>query len=175
MRRILAAALVLSSFGLGAAPAGAQTYVPQAVKKSVTLGDLRAIVGSFKDHKVEEEKVFSGESDDISLRAIDETGLKYLLIGTACETNGVSGCQGVMMQVRFDQSKDEVDYKKINAANYAYAAAGTWYDEESATLGVTRYVVLDYGVTMQNLRENLNVLLDLVGDVTEIAVPSNEN
>ncbi|HSJ79298.1 MAG TPA: hypothetical protein VK913_11245, partial [Erythrobacter sp.] len=47
-------------------------------------------------------------------------------------------------------------------ANLEQAALNTWADFEGKTLGFTRYQVLDNGVTMANIRENVNVLLALV-------------
>jgi len=171
MRHVLLAGLAACGFAMGAAPASAQGYVPQAVKKSVNLDDLKAVVGSFEGHAVEEDHVFDDGSDkDVSLRAHDKDGLKYILVGTACDTAGVTGCQGVMMQVRYEQKS--IDYKQLAKANYDNAATSVWFDQDSETLGVTRYVVLDYGITMQNLRENLNVLLDVVGNVIDEATAS---
>ena len=137
------------------ATASAQAYSPSRVLKSATVNDLKAIVGSL-GHTVEAEDV----AGDYSIRAHDEEGLKYLLIGTACDVGDVPGCQGIMMQVRFSNDDgQEIVYENLNRANFEQAAVSTWYSPEEETIGVTRYVVLDYGVTMQNIRENVNVLL----------------
>ena len=50
-------------------------------------------------------------------------------------------------------------------ANLSQAAVSTWRDTATGTIGITRYVVLDHGVTMANLRENVLVLLGLAPSV----------
>ncbi|MDR4481643.1 MAG: hypothetical protein R3B37_18110, partial [Nitrospira sp.] len=58
--------------------------------------------------------------------------------------------------------------ESINAANITYAAVSTWWDKEGATVGVTRYVILDGGQRMENLKinvENALALGPLVADV----------
>lgn len=138
-----------------AAPASAQTYAPGKILKGVTLDDLKAVVASFEDTVTEE-----GVSGETSLAAKSKSdGTIYLLIGTACDDEAV-GCQGVNMQVRFDG--DGVTTDTVNKINLNEQALNTWYDAESDTLGFTRYVVLDHGITMENLRENVSVLLAIV-------------
>ena len=57
----------------------------------------------------------------------------------------------------------------LAAANLEQAALNTWADFEDKTLGFTRYVVLDYGVTMANIRENVNVMLAITEEAYPIA------
>lgn len=149
-----AAALALGAAMLPGQVA-AQAYSPEVVKKSVNQQDLKAIVNSL-GHSVTGE----GEFGDVSVTAKNEDDLIYLLIGTACDANGVPGCQGIMMQVRYSLPSG-VTYETVAAANLAQAALNTWVDFEDQTLGFTRYQVLDYGATMANIRENVVVLLDV--------------
>ncbi|HUD29288.1 MAG TPA: hypothetical protein VMQ93_10480 [Novosphingobium sp.] len=166
MRRIVLAVLATLGCALAPLPAAAQVYEARALRMSVNLNDLKAVVASLPGHKVEAERIWAdGDEADVSLRAVDADGLIYVLVGTACEP---SGCSGVMMQVRYDC--DTVDYARLNKANTDRASIAMWYDEDAKMLGVTRYVILDHGVTMQNLRENLVVLLDLAGSAVDAVI-----
>ncbi|MBD3729945.1 MAG: hypothetical protein IE933_09585 [Sphingomonadales bacterium] len=158
LRLAAATALAVSLSPMMAPAAMAQSYVPDRVKKSVETEDLVAIVKSL-GHTVDETAVF-GDEGERSVRATDENGVTYLLIGTACDAGDVKGCQGIMMQVRYDLSEG-VTYETVAKANIQQAALNTWVDFEGGTLGFTRYQVLDYGVTMANIRENVKVLLDV--------------
>lgn len=142
---LLAVSVVLSG------PATAQAYIPEQVVHGVQLEDLKAIATS-----LEHEVVVESMAGRTSLAARSADGTLYLLLGTACG-NDALGCQGVNMQVRLDA--EEIDHDKINAINMAEQALNTWFDADTGTLGFSRYVVLDHGITMGNLRENLVVLL----------------
>lgn len=151
-------ALALAGAIIGAAlPSAvqAQAYQADRVKKSVTLNDLKAVVNDL-GHTITGE----GDFGDVSLSVQDEYGLYYLLIGTACDVGGVSGCQGIMMQVRYDID-GSVTYETMASANLAQAAVNSWIDFGDGTMGFTRYQVLDHGVTMANIRANVLVLLDV--------------
>jgi len=156
-----ATAIALACASALAAPAQAQGYSAERLVKSVDLDDLEAIVESL-GHTISEEGTFG----KASLSATDPEGTSYFLIGTACGANGVPGCQGVMMQVRFDPD-DAVTDASLARANLSQAAVNTWRDPADGTIGVTRYVVLDHGITMANLRENVNVLLSLAPSVVD--------
>lgn len=136
------------------AAVSAQSYNASTVKKSITVGDLKAVV--------KELHTFNSEGDygETSVVATDEYGIIYLLIGTACDVNGVSGCQGIMMQVRYD-IPEGMTYERLAEANLAQAAVNSWADFGDGTLGFTRYQVLDDGVTMANIKANVLVLLDV--------------
>jgi hypothetical protein len=157
---LLAAAL---AFGGAAAPAMAQAYSPDTVKKSVTTADLAAVVGAL-GHQVLEE----GKDDGVLVLAENPDQLKYVLLGTACDMDGVPGCQGVLMQAQFELPPGTT-YETVAQANLNYAALNVWVDFEQKSLGFTRYVVLDNGVTMANLKSNVEVLLSLVGDAYPVA------
>lgn len=157
---LVAAAL---AFGSAAAPAMAQGYVPDTVKKSVTTADLAAVVGAL-GHQVLEE----GKDDGVLVLAENQDQLKYVLMGTACDMDGVPGCQGVLMQAQFELPAGTT-YETVAQANLNYAALNVWVDFEQKSLGFTRYVVLDNGVTMANLKSNVEVLLSLVGDAYPVA------
>ncbi len=92
-----ASIFVAGALALAAAPAAAQDYVADQVKKSVVTADLAAVVGSLGHQVIE-----AGEGDEVLVIAEDANQLKYALIGTACDAGDISGCQGVMMLAQFD-------------------------------------------------------------------------
>jgi hypothetical protein len=156
----IAATLALTA----TAPLSAQGYVANKLVEAVDQNSLLAIVGSL-GHQVKGE----GETpEDVYVAAEDAEGTTYLLFGTACDINDVPGCQGVMMQVRFDLPSTTT-FETLAKANLDQAAINTWADFEDKTLGFTRYHVLDHGVTMANIRENINVLLALVAEAYPVA------
>ncbi len=146
--------IALSAAACLSMPAAAQTYTPERIVEGVKLDDLRAIAASFGDEVISE-----GMAGETSLAARSADGTVYLLLGTAC-ANQALGCQGVNMQVRLDG--EAIDHEKVNAVNMAEQALNTWFDPETGTIGFSRYVVLDHGITMANLRENVAVLLAIV-------------
>ena len=146
------------------AAVSAQSFDGGRVINSARLSDLKAVVAEL-GHTVDAE----GVSGDYSVRAITEDGLRYLLIGTACDVGQISGCQGVMMQVRFTIDTDEeILPANVNRANYQQAAINAWFNQESNTMGVTRYVVLDHGITLANLKANVDVLLAITPLVMDV-------
>jgi hypothetical protein len=154
--------IVALALGL-AAPAAAQDFVADKVVKSVGTGDLAAVVGAL-GHQVLEQ----GEGEEIVVLAEDLDQIKYVLLGTACGMNGVEGCQGVLMQAQFDLPPGTT-YESVARANLDFAALNIWVDFGEKSLGFTRYVVLDEGVTMANLRANVEVLLSLIGEAYPVA------
>jgi hypothetical protein len=137
------------------ATVAAQSYDANKVKKSVQVADLKAVVNEL-GHTFNSE----GDYGEVSVVATDEYGIIYILIGTACDVNDVPGCQGIMMQVRYDIPEGMTN-QQLADANLAQAAVNTWADFEDGTLGFTRYQVLDDGVTMANIKANVLVLLDV--------------
>lgn len=140
--------------GIGAMAANASPANSRIVK-SVVEKDLEALVLAEGD-TIDAKHPF----DSPSVRGKTEDGLLYVLIGTACDANGVPGCQGIMMQVRYDED-DKVTWERLGKANLNEAALSAWWDQEDDTVGFTRYVVLDDGVTWMNIRQNLRVLLSI--------------
>ncbi|MBA3067076.1 MAG: YbjN domain-containing protein [Hyphomonas sp.] len=127
---------------------------------SVTLADLQRILA-------EDGYTINSTGDDgaVSVRATDEagTGLIFNVIGTACEVEGTDGCLGINMQVRYDADGQET-LELINDANLMWAATSAWYDDfgvdgNTPTVGITRYVILDGGMTVRNIKDNLLNLL----------------
>lgn len=159
-RWALAAALALTGL---AAPAGAQGYDAARVVMAVDQTDLAAIVTSL-GHTVKEV----GKPGETYIAAETGEGLVYIMFGTACDVGTVRGCQGVMMQVRYDLPQGTT-LETLAKTNDAQAAISTTADFEAKSLVFTRYHVLDQGVTMANIRENVSVLLGIVGEAYPLA------
>lgn len=159
-RRAMAAALALAAM---AAPAAAQEYRADRVVTAVGQTDLAEIAASL-GHKIRE----TGKPNETYLAAETADGVVYLMFGTACDVNGVPGCQGVMMQVRYDLP-DGTNPETLARTNLAQAAISVTADFDQKSLIFTRYNVLDHGVTMANIRENVNVLLAVTADAFPMA------
>lgn len=162
MRRTLT---ILAVLGALAIPAFADD---NRLVKSVNLQDLQAIL-------VEEGHTINSTGDDgaVSIRATDTagTGLIFNIIGTACATEMSADCLGINMQVRYDADGKET-LERINDANNMWAATSAWYsaggtDGNSPTVGVTRYVILDGGMTVLNIKDNLSNLLAIAPQVAD--------
>ncbi|MDP3907466.1 MAG: hypothetical protein Q8Q53_09690 [Novosphingobium sp.] len=136
--------------------------------KVVTETDLQQLVLA-EGHTVDELHPFEAPS----VRGKTADGLFFVLIGTACDVGKIKGCQGTMMQVRYDQD-ETVTMDGVNKANIEEAAVGTWWDKEDKTVGFTRYVVMDDGVTWLNLRQNLRVLLDVQVSALKYVFPETD-
>jgi hypothetical protein len=158
-RWLIAAALVALS-----APASAQDFQLESVVASVEQDDLLAVVRSL-DHTLVEE----GKDDQTFVVATSRDGVTYVLFGTACGANGDPGCQGILMQVRLAMPPGTTP-GTLAKANAAQAAVTVWADFDAKLLLFSRYVVLDEGVTMANIRANVNVLLAALPTAYPIAV-----
>ncbi len=150
----------LTSLGILAALAGSAFADDAKIVKAVSLQDLQTIL-------VEEGYTINSTGDDgaVSVRATDTagTGLIFNVLGTACDTEYSDDCLGINMQVRYDADGQET-LERINDANLMWAATSAWYsaggtDGNSPTVGVTRYVILDGGMTIRNIKDNLINLL----------------
>nr|WP_321441823.1 YbjN domain-containing protein [uncultured Hyphomonas sp.] len=169
MRTLLTTAALAAAVSF---PASAQEFSADTslanddrVVRSVSLEDLKAIAVS-EGHTITEV----GGEGDISLRATNSDGLIFHLIGTACDTEYAEGCLGMMVQVRYDSDED-VTAEKVNDANLAYAAVSTWWDKDGETLGITRYIILDGGQRMENVKINLQNALALGPLVADVVWP----
>ncbi len=160
MRRTLTSLALIAAFTL---PAFADD---NRLVKSIKLQDLQTILVE-EGHTI----MSTGDEGAVSIRATDTngTGLIFNMIGTACEVEGVDGCVGINMQVRYDADGNET-LERINDANLMWAATSTWYsaggvDGVSPTVGISRYVILDGGMTVRNIKDNLLNLLAIAPQV----------
>lgn len=160
------ARLILPCLALALAPAAVASS-PASLHQAASLADLEATVASL-GHEIE-----ARDPANHSLRAADAQGTRYVLTGTACDIEGVPGCRGIAMQVLFS-SDETVSYEKLAEANLNQVAVSTRYDPETRVISVTRYMVLDGGVTMDNVAENVRVLLALAPEVLGIVFAQAE-
>lgn len=148
---------VISTIIAALALTGAASAQSDDLIETVTQEDLEAFVVD-QGHQI----LGTGEAGAISVRAEADDGTVYYLTGTACSDFGE--CQGINMSARFD-ANEYVTYEKINDANVAKAAVSVWQLEN--TLGISRYVILDYGVTMDNIQSNFDNFLAIVPGVVD--------
>lgn len=158
---------ILTFMALALTPvgAGARDLSQEQVQQAASLADLERIVTSL-GHEIEAK-----DAANQSLRAVDAGSTRYVLTGTACDVEGVPGCRGIAIQVLFE---GDVTYERLAEANLNQVAVSTRYDPQSRVVSVTRYVVLDGGVTMANVAENLRVLLALAPEVLRILFKQGE-
>jgi len=138
-----------------AAAAQAAPRNDAAMVYSVSESDLVELVQAVGDTV---DAVHPFENDP-SVRGKTKDGLKYLFIATDCPEEQQTGCKSIMMQVRYT-ADDEVTLKGINDANYNEAAVGSWWNQDSGTVGFTRFVYMQGGVTWANLKANYRMLID---------------
>lgn len=185
MRRILASLALTAAVAAPALAQGdltADTSLARADRmvKSVFLEDIKAVVANLGDTIAE-----VGGNGDVSVEGVSaDDGLIYHVIGTICENEIRPGCLGVQIEVRYD-GDEMVTLQKVNDANLTWAAVsaavqGTPGTTDS-TLVITRYVILDGGMTMQNVADNLTnakaiarSLADYVWEVGDYAPDDEE-
>ncbi len=126
--------------------------------RSVTLDDLEAVV-SAESHTVTER-----DDETSTLSAQDENGLNYQLNATACDTD--QNCKGINIIVAYELSAD-VSPMSLNEADRRYAAASVWHTDTA--IGISRYVILDGGMTTENIGYNLRNILTLAPKVLTAA------
>jgi hypothetical protein len=158
----------LSFMAIGLATAvsaqGASGIDDSKLVKSVTLTDMQAIVTAL-DHAVLDRNV-----DDVLIIAQDGDGQKYVLDGTAC--NEAGACQGLNMFMTYDLT-DGISLESLNTASLSYAAVSVWQSGQS--VGVSRYVILDGGMTIANIKVNIETLTALGGKVMMMADRSHDD
>lgn len=103
-----------------------------------------------------------GEAGAISVRAQTDDGAVYYLTGTACNEGK---CAGVNMSARFE-ANDLVTTDRINQANLNYAAVSVWRLDN--TFGISRYVILDGGMSEENLQINFDNFIAIVPMVVDM-------
>lgn len=131
--------------------------------KSVTESDLTRYA-----EEAGHEVLGYGEAGDVSVRAKTEDGTVYYLTGTAC-SEGI--CQGINMSARYS-ANELVTLDKINTANVRRAAVSVWRMDD--TLGISRYVILDGGMTEENILINLDNFIAIVPTVIDMFYEETE-
>ena len=167
MRRILislalAAATAAPALAQGGFTADASLARDDRQVRSVFLEDLKAIVVA-AGHTITSA---SGNA----VTAKNENGLIYNLNGTVCENEIRPGCLGINMNIRYD-GDSMVTYEKLNAANLNWTPVSVALEGEigstDSSLIITRYVILDGGMTMLNVKDNLSNALSIAASVAD--------
>lgn len=150
-------------------PALADDHMDHGVVQTVDTADLQGVVQSLGHTVVSVGPVPGDPKYPTALTAADPAGQQYHLIATACDIPPVRGCRGIMMQVRYPRP-DGVTETTLMRTSRRQAALNLWFNEAGDILGMTRYVVLDRGVTPANIAENVKVLLTLAPIAREQAM-----
>ncbi|NQY41077.1 MAG: YbjN domain-containing protein [Henriciella sp.] len=114
---------------------------------SVSFSDLEYIV--------ETDNYEAGQAfeDDVAIMAVSPGGTPFFMQGTACSAEKV--CQGLHIWMSF---VGELSDARANQLNYDYAAVSV-IALNNGSYQVSRYLILDHGTTMANIKANLlNVL-----------------
>ena len=135
------------------------TRAPDVMISNVRLDDLRLIVdemgGTF---------LAAGQNDSgapfVFARLPD--GLT-LGIYTVCADEAASDCRGVEFMAAFGSV---LSYKQVTEIDRAFSAVSV-YKADADTVNVSRYVILDRGITWGNLIENAAVFDALCSKVAE--------
>lgn len=91
-------------------------------------------------------------SSGIGLTGEDTNGIKFGLEGTACREDDT--CLGLHMYLQFNDVGTEAYANKVNRSYAAIKA--TAFDENR--LRLSRYLILDHGQTLENVRASLTVM-----------------
>ena len=134
---------------VGGAFAQADNNDATRIINGVTYDDLVAFVES-QGHTLKEAR-----ENDIILSAQTDDGVTYLLNGTAC--NSSNFCRGLNMIVLYTVA-DRIDPIKLNQADKSFAAVAVW-EHDDKQLAISRYIILDKGMSWENLTPNLNTLI----------------
>jgi hypothetical protein len=77
----------------------------------------------------------------------------------------------MMVQVRYDERRRRDGMRRSTTPTSSYAAVSTWWDKDGETVGVTRYLILDGGQRMENVKINLQNALALGPLVADVVWP----
>lgn len=132
-----------------------------AVFGSLTPADMQTLVTEAGYEFV--EAGFYGAN---SVKGRDNaTGLNFHLIGTACDQPDVEGCLGLWMLAYYDADGSAL-LERMNLANWNWLPVSVFYTADQIrgepAVVVSRYVILDGGVTWYNLEANLQNFMGIV-------------
>ncbi len=140
---------VFVSLGALALALNASAQDSSRLVKGVTMADMQEVVTNL-GHTVE-----TTSNPDKQVTAITPDGLKYSLNGTVCDDGP---CLGIQMVLTYDMNTPFTADHMLEA-NMTYSAAKVWGDEDS--LAISRYLILDGGMTIENIGINVTTLVSL--------------
>lgn len=126
---------------------------------SVGTGDLQLLLDDMGAHFTT-----SGVNDRQApyVFATSKDGMSFGVY-TACANSDGTDCRGIEFLAVF---KSDLSVEEVSAIDRAYAAVSI-YKSAPDTVNVSRYVILDHGVTWANLLENGEVFEALCEKLTE--------
>lgn len=139
---------------LFSASAAAQSNSSE-IKTSMSQGDIRKFVESLG------YTVINDLSDGVGVVAQDENGLRFGVRGQACNDSQI--CKGMQFYLAFEGA-GSVGYADQVNDRYAAIKAKTL---DNGGLLLSRYVIMDYGQTLDNLALNLTSALAIARLVFE--------
>jgi hypothetical protein len=124
--------------------------------------EMKSILASLKVEVTDEGQTDGGRPH---IEAESSQGLKFDIYGAECEkVGGVDRCRGLELAAVFNlEDQEDVD-EALGELDYA---AVSIYDDDDGDLKVTRYVILDKGVTRGNVEVNIDVFLAINHEVWE--------
>jgi hypothetical protein len=143
-----------------AALLGASAHA-QALISSATMEDMKSLVTG-KGATILSVHV---DGDYHYVHAKTESGLVFDLYGYQCDSKEADQrCTGLQMLVAFDLGSTDNVAEGLDLVDYA--AVADFGDGES--LKLSRYIILDGGVTRSNLDTNLDVFLSISNKVWDL-------
>ncbi|WP_340691556.1 hypothetical protein [Hyphomonas sp.] len=161
MQKVIVSLCLSAVMPLGALAEGADTSIraPDMLVGSVGAGDLHLLLDDMDAHLT-----MTGVNDRQApyVFATTRHGTPFAVY-TACANPDGTDCRGLefLAGVLSEKSVDEV-----SQINQAYAAVSV-YKSDPEMVHVSRYVILDHGVTWANLLENASVFEVLCEHVME--------
>lgn len=155
MKQRIFAAGALASLGLAGPLSGpllAQDYKATRLVKTID-GEALAAIAEGLGHTVETKRTEGTQR----VVAVTADSLKYVMSGTACNED-TTACKGILMQVVYSDASAVTDADIIRANNERVAVTA-WVDRDDDQYGFSRYLILDEGMTMGNIRRSIEVLL----------------
>jgi len=113
------------------------------------------------------ENADSGNGKPFVVAVDPATGLRYVLYGTACNAGQ---CNGIELTASWGGNAYNTDMTRINEWNLSRAAVSVAVqsaDDGSKSILVSRYLILDYGQTFENLELNLTVFKSIASGLGE--------
>lgn len=161
MNRIfkLAGALGASTVtGMMAAPAGAQTLMP-----NFSFPEMRAVLTDLKATVLKEDVTDSGHR---FIEAKTEDGLIFQVYGFECgdakPTDTLQRCTGAELSADFTMAAGKNAHDAAAKVDYAAVSDDATSD---TNLELRRYIIFDNGITPGNLKTNVQVYINITDKV----------
>jgi len=155
---LAAMAALLAPLGLSS-PARAETAATPLVG-SWTAAEMKAMMVA---DGMTVSKVSLLDNGSPFLALADQDGVNFGIQGAACKGEGLTQrCTGAILVSSVDY--DTAESAKAVLAKLDYAAV-TITNDGGDSLTINRYVIFDHGIHRQNLTTNVEVFLNILGQV----------